>query len=305
MKIFVTGATGFLGKRVIRKFITVGGHKLYGLCRSESSAEKLKEMGVTPVIGDLDSISELQPFLKAEGIEAIIHLAAEIATQRSSKKLWKTNHEGTNRLLEIAKTLPNLKRFIFASTVVVGESEGKVLTETDSLNVETEYGKTKQASEKVLLEAFRSSKFPVIILRPSHVYGAGGWFSDLMKDMKIGLFRIPGNGENFWDVVHVDDVSSAIVHLLKSGTIGEIYHVVDDTPVTMNDFFQEAGAYIGKKKVGHAPVFLANLLKGKDPVRAATRSARSSNAKIKKTGWKPDYPNYKLGLKQVFQELRK
>jgi hypothetical protein len=62
--------------------------------------------------------------------------------------------------------------------------------------------------------------------------------------------------------------------------------------------------HFGKSKIGHAPVFLANLLKGKEPVLAAIRSAKSSNSKIKSIGWNPIYPNYKLGLEKTFQEMK-
>ncbi|EQA35641.1 3-beta hydroxysteroid dehydrogenase/isomerase family protein [Leptospira inadai serovar Lyme str. 10] len=300
MKLLITGATGFLGKRIVDLLKKEGGHELYSLVRSESSASASHKLGLQPILADLGDPLSLKKALEGIKLDSIIHLAAEIATQRNERLLWKVNHEGTKNLFESVANL-GLKRFIFASTVVVGEANGELLSEDKPLNVETEYGRTKQASERMLLEAYKTKDFPAIILRPSHIYGPGGWFQDLIRDIKIGLFRIPGNGLNYWDVVYVDDVAAAFLKVLHSGKPGEIYHIADDTPVTMRDFFNEAGTYLGKKKIGHAPVFVANLLKGKDPVRAATRSARNSNLKLKSLGWKPAYTDYKSGLKETFQ----
>lgn len=302
MKILITGATGFLGKRIVDLLKKEGGNEIYALARNQKSAKNIEKMGIKVVYGDLGEPAVLKKSLEELSPNAIIHLAAEIATQRNTKLLWQVNHEGTKNLYEAAKDL-GLKCFLFASTVVVGEAGGELLSEEKPLNVETEYGKTKQASESMLLKAYQTESFPVVILRPSHIYGPGGWFADLIKDMKIGLFRIPGSGKNYWDVVHVDDVAAAFVKALHSGKAGEIYHIADDTPVLMQDFFNEAGHYLGKRKIGHAPIFLANLLKGKDPVRAATRSARSSNSKLKGLGWKPEYPDYRSGLKHTFQSM--
>ncbi|MCB1321421.1 MAG: NAD(P)-dependent oxidoreductase, partial [Leptospiraceae bacterium] len=61
------------------------------------------------------------------------------------------------------------------------------------------------------------------------------------------------------------------------------------------------GHHLGKKRIGHVPVFLANLIKGRDPIKAGTRSARSSNRKIKSLGWSPRYPDFRSGLEATFR----
>jgi len=299
----MTGATGFLGQRLASRFMREYATTLLALVRSKTSGDKVSAMGMTPVYADLNDPQALHQALKSLKIETVFHLAAEIATQRNKRLLWETNCGGTRNLYEAVKGNPSLKRFVFASTVVVGEAHGALLTEDKPLTVETAYGKTKQASEEMLLRAFQESGFPAIVIRPSHIYGNGGWFAGIVRDLRKGLFRIPGSGENLWDVVHVDDVAAAFAMAGTSGGAGEIYHVVDDVPTTMNAFFTETARLLGKKKVGHVPVFVANLVKGKDPVRAATRSARSSNKKLKTLGWRPRYPDFKTGLAQVIQEM--
>lgn len=303
MNILVTGATGFLGRRLVNVLKRESDRTILALARSEESGNKISQMGITPVYANLNDPNSLQHALKGLEIESVFHLAAEIATQRNKRLLWDTNCTGTKNLYEAVTNTAGLKRFVFASTVVVGEANGELLTEEKPLAVETEYGKTKLASERMLLDAYHKNGFPAIIVRPSHIYGNGGWFAGVISDIRKGLFRIPGDGRNFWDVVHVDDVASAFVLVETSGQTGEIYHVVDDVPITMNEFFTETIQSLGKKKVGHVPIFVANWIKGKDPIRAATRSAKSSNKKIKGLGWQPQYPDFKAGLAQVFQEM--
>ena len=85
---------------------------------------------------------------------------------------------------------------------------------------------------------------------------------------------------------------------------GEYEHALDDEPVKMDDFFQEVARLAGRRGVGHAPLFLARLLRGKGAVAAAVRSARSSNARVKaELGWTPRYPDYRSGLAATFAAL--
>jgi nucleoside-diphosphate-sugar epimerase len=300
-RILVTGATGFIGQATIPALrARFPEAVLGGLARSERSAAELAEQHLTPVRGDLGGTLEtLAAGVRGFAPEAIVHLAAEIASSRDTTAIQRTNVEGTRRLAEITREIDGFRCFLYASTVVTGDAGGRVLTEEGPFPLETDYGRAKHEGERILAELH----VPTVVVRPSHVYGPGGWFAHLVTDIRRGLFRIPGSGDNWWDVVHVDDVASALT-LALAAPAGSAFHVVDDEPVRMNDFFQEVARLMGKSGVGHAPLFLARLLRGKGAVAAAVRSARSSNARLKRElGWELRYPDYRVGLAATLTTL--
>jgi len=301
-RILVTGATGFIGTAVLpllrERFpeATLGA-----LVRSERSAATLGQRGINLVRADLaDPPLKLSAAVRGFTPDVIVHLAAEIASSRNTTAIRKTNVEGTRRLAEAARGLDCFRCFLYTSTVVTGDAAGRMLTETDDIPLETDYGRAKHEAERIL----RDMSLPVTIIRPSHVYGPGGWFASVVADMRKGFFRVPGRGDNWWDVVHVDDVASAIVLAIAAAPPRSVYHVVDDEPVHMDEFFQEVARLCGRRGVGHAPVFLARLLRGRGAIAAALRSARSSNARIKaELGWTPRYPSYREGLAATIDAL--
>jgi nucleoside-diphosphate-sugar epimerase len=228
-----------------------------------------------------------------------VHLAAEIASQRSAAKLHEVNVRGTERLLEACRasaTEPEAgPRIVFCSTVVTGDARGALLTEEQPLPVQTPYGRSKQEGERLLFE----SGLPGVVVRPSHVYGPGGWYAnELVAQLRQpGRFAVVGRGENLWDVVHVSDVVRALMLAAESASPGSIYHVVDDEPITFYDFMALTAEALGLGRPRRLPVALARLVAGGNAVDAIVRSARSSNAKIKRElGWRPMFPSAREGV---------
>jgi len=303
MNIFVTGGTGFLGECLIRQLTQDGQHSVSALARSDRSAAALAGMGAEPVHADLTDGAALKSALADRPVDVVIHSAAEIASQRDMKKLRAANMDGTQNLFDAVSGRQPPPRFIFVSTVVTGEANGATLDETSVLNVETEYGRTKQWAEKMLLDEFRANGFPTMVVRPCHIYGNGGWYGEIIETVRKGKMRVPGDGSNWWDVVHVEDVASAVITVMEHGDPGEIYHVCDGHPVTMGDFVGETARLAGVKKPGNVPRWMANMAIGKDTVTSVIRSAKTSNAKLRALGWEPQYPDYETGLTHTFEEM--
>jgi nucleoside-diphosphate-sugar epimerase len=299
MKVIVTGASGFVGRATCDE-LARRGHQVIALVRRPGS----EPPGTRALAGDLTDASSLQENVPAQGADAVIHLAAEIASQRDVRKVWEVNVEGTRRLLEacIAGGADAGPRFVLASTVVTGDAHGQLLEPDKPLPVETPYGESKQEAEKLV----RESGLDAAIVRPSHVYGAGGWYADefVKRLRQPGRFAVIGPGDNWWDVVRVEDVATALADAAERAPAGGVYHVADDQPIRFYDFVALTANALGVGAPRRIPVWLANLAAGRNAVRAAVRSARSSNARIKEElGWRPEYPTAAEGVPDAVARL--
>ena len=168
--------------------------------------------------------------------------------------------------------------------------------------METAYGRSKQEGEELV----RGSGLHNAIIRPSHVYGPGGWYAEefVKRLRQPGRFTVIGRGDNWWDVVRVEDVATACVAAAERGPPGAIYHVVDDEPVRYFDFVALTAEALGVGSPRRIPVWLARMVAGRDPVQAVIRSARSLNGRIKsELGWAPRYPNAREGVPDAVARL--
>ncbi|MFZ0042102.1 MAG: NAD(P)-dependent oxidoreductase [Solirubrobacteraceae bacterium] len=297
MKAFVTGASGFLGQAVTEE-LRSRGHEVIALVRRPGSEPE----GTTAVRCDMGDADGLRRAVAESQPDWVIHLAAEIATQRDASKIRDVNVEGTRRLLE-ACVAGGRPRFVFVSTVVTGDAGGAVLDESTTLPLQTAYGRSKQEGEKLV----RDSGLPSVILRPSHVYGAGGWYADeIVKRLRQpGRLAVVGSGQNWWDVVRVEDVALAIVTAAQDAPDGALYHVVDDTPIHYYEFVNLTARALGVGSPRHVPERLARLFAGKDPVASVVRSARGSNIRIRRElGWEPRYPSAQAGVPDAVRRLQ-
>jgi nucleoside-diphosphate-sugar epimerase len=262
--------------------------------------------GTAAQIGDMTDGASLQEAVPSRRPEAVIHLAAEIASQRDARKVWEVNVEGTRRLLEACLSdvqAAGAPRFVLVSTVVTGDAHGELLEPDKPLPVETPYGESKQEAEKLV----RESGLDAVIVRPSHVYGPGGWYAEefVKRLRQPGRFAVIGPGDNWWDVVRVEDVATALVDAAERAPAGAVYHVADDEPIRFYDFVALTARELGVGPPRRIPIWLANIAAGRNAVRAVVRSARTSNARIKdELGWRPAYPTAAEGVPDAVAKLR-
>ena len=296
MKVLVTGASGFLGHAVCGE-LHGRGHEVFALVRRSGS----EPHGAVPIGGDLLDEDRTAGAVRAAEPECVIHLAAEIATQRDPKRIEAVNVEGTRRILA-ACAAAGAPRFVFTSTVVTGDAGGATLDEGTTLPVTTAYGRSKQQGEELV----RASGLPWVIMRPSHVYGPGGWFAEqiVTRLRQPGRLVVIGSGENWWDVVRVEDVASACVDAAERAPDGALYHVVDDEPISQFDFVALTARALGVGPPRRVPVWLARRITGDGPVTAVVRSARSANDHLKaELGWTPRFPNAREGVPDAVAQL--
>jgi nucleoside-diphosphate-sugar epimerase len=312
MKVLVTGASGFVGRATCEE-LGRRGHDVVALVRRPGS----EPPGTQAQICDLNDAASLQEAVPSQRADAVIHLAAEIASQRDARKVWEVNVEGTRRLLAACRSdglsdglsdrlsdgqAARGPRFVLASTVVTGDAHGELLEPDKPLPVETPYGESKQEAEKLV----RESGLDGVIVRPSHVYGPGGWYAEefVKRLRQPGRFAVVGPGDNWWDVVRVEDVATALADATERAPSGAVYHVADDEPIRFYDFVALTAKELGAGPPRRIPIWLANIAAGRHAVTAVVRSARSSNARIKEElGWRPSYPTAAEGVPDAVAKL--
>ncbi len=243
-RIFITGATGFIGERLALKLAEK--NQVTALVRPESlvKAGRLKENGISLLAGDLLNNGAYSE--KLDGIDYIFHLAALFNVDAPKNILYKYNVLGTEKLLESCRD-KNIQKIIYFSTAhVSGIKEKDFITEDEQIpgRFKNWYEWSKAEGEKRAFFFYENYGLPIVVMRPVIVYGPGslyGFYSALSLISKKQLWIFPGSGKNRIHLVHVDDVVNAAIHLAQQeNNPGEIYHISDLYPRRCEQLMQVA-----------------------------------------------------------------
>lgn len=236
MKIFVTGGSGFVGRRLIRRLLREQ-HEVSALARSDSSTALLEELGARVIRGSLDDIGEWEARL--EGHDGVIHLAAPPQFWGP----WELFYEGitlaTKNLLAACARM-NVKQFVFISSEAALQDTQPLVDIDETAPYPQEpnsyRGKAKQLAEREIL-SFQSG-VQCIILRPSYIWGEGNkGIESVIAKIKSGRFRWIDDGQAMIETVHAENVVEAIVLACSKGGHKQVYFVTDDDPGTVRDHF--------------------------------------------------------------------
>ncbi len=228
MKTLVTGATGFIGRHLVKALIEKGD-EVRCLVRRTSNVNGLDQPGVEFVYGDL--LDKAAIAKAVQDIDAVYHLGGEVYSL-IVKDFHRVNVEGTKNLLDACMSNA-IQRFVFFSSIAASgpnRDKKKPLRESDSCNPITPYGVSKLESEKIVLDYFRKYKLPVVIVRPPTVYGPGqsDVLSKFFQRVNKGSFFIFGNGEYLRSLCYIKNlIDGAILAGTKSEAIGEIFFISD------------------------------------------------------------------------------
>lgn len=304
MKVFVTGATGFVGTAVV-KALRQRNHAVVGLVRDASKGKALEHVGVRLAIGDMLEPASYEGVVPT--VDAVIHTAQYGIQGRFTRKKF-TQIERADVLMSrtLSKAcLAHDKTFLYTSGVFnYGDQEDAWITEETALHP-SPLGQAHTRVVEELLPLYREQHLRVIILSPGFVYGPGGLFKQSFYDtFQKGQLRIFGKGQNYWSVIHVDDLAAAYALAVESEAYGETYNIVDDQPLRLRDLVNTFTDAMGKKRVGSMAPWLLKLIIGGPLVESLITSFRISNEKAKRElGWQPRYSTFKEGLPGVLKAL--
>jgi nucleoside-diphosphate-sugar epimerase len=306
MNVFVAGASGVLGRRLVRQ-LTARGHAVSGLVRSREGEKLVASLGGQPCWVDLFDADAL---VQAAGAaDVVIHAATSIPTQARTKAHdWQANdrirREGTQALAHCAGRI-GAKLFIFQSIVWVARPADDGPFDEDTPPNPNALMQSAVDGERFSQTIAAQYGFQACVLRCGWFYGADAAHTKMFID-GIASRRLPiiGPGDTLWRCLHLDDAASSFVVAAEAGQ-GGLWHVTDDEPVTVRDFLTSLAQRLGAPPPRSIPVWLARLLAGRTSVEFFTHSTRTGNARFRRDfGWSPQYPNYREGLDQVIAAWR-
>jgi nucleoside-diphosphate-sugar epimerase len=298
MRIFVTGATGVIGRPTVERLVAAG-HEVTAVARSDEAAAVLTGLGASPVRVDL--FDRPAVFDAVRGHEAVVNLATHIPVGRAAarREAWALNDrlrtEASAHLVDAA--------IAAGAAVFVQESVAFLYADAGAglLDESAPLGESAVTPSVIAAEAnadrFTAAAGRGIVLR-------FGGFHDHRSEHTRVMLRAARNGisldigrpDAYFPIIAVDDAADAVVAAVDAAPAGT-YNVVDDEPMTHREQIRVWADVLGRK-VRPLPAATARLV----PMAAAlaTRSMRVSNRRFREaTGWRPRHPSLRETLEAI------
>lgn len=293
--ILVTGATGFIGSRLVNSLIEKGYDTSSLIRKGKTGHAKSNN-----IVGDLTD-SRLN--ISDTKFDCVFHLASHTPLERNKKILEKVNLGGTKNLFNQVKDKTKAITYI-SGLGVYGETQGMVVDETFPYKPNTEFVKIRLDAQKFLEKNCKDLGINFTIIHLGDVYGSDGWFYDvLVKRLLKNTFRLPKSGDYYKAFVHVDDAVGSMISILEKNSSNETYIVADPAIVKFKEFVDFTADSLGVKHPGPIPTFVAKAILGADLITLLTTSIRISNEKISQI-YDFKFPSYKQGIPDVILELK-
>lgn len=309
MRVFVTGASGVFGHRIVDG-LSNRGHTVVGLTRDERSARVVEAHGGTSVEGDLLDAGAVESAVAKADPDVVVHAATKLPpVEKPDADYWAQNDrvrvEGTKHLLAAVE---DVEQFVFPGVVwVARQPDGSPFDETADRYPDRA---TQSAAEvEDLLDRESEERgFDATILRMGFFYGPDGrhtrTFAANLLDRSLPIVGggVLGHTDATFSLIHADDAARAVAVAVDTGLAG-LYHVVDDHPVTVAAYFETFAQLLDAPAPRRVPWWLARPLAGKDMVDFLTSPMPTTSERFQRaTDWEPTYPTYEEGLQSIIEQ---
>jgi 2-alkyl-3-oxoalkanoate reductase len=309
MRVFVAGATGAIGRPLVRQLLEPG-HHVVGMTRSPERAVGLREAGAHPAVLDARDTEALRAAVIEARPDVVINQLTRLPPRLDYRRVEKT-FGPTNELrgkvgpaLAGAAAEAGARRLIAQSICFYYSHTGKAThAEQDplmELPPDTPGSRGMIAMEALERSALETPRLEGVVLRYGFFYGPGtAYASDgsWADDARRRRLPIVGRGTGIFSFVHIDDAASATVAALDRGS--GIYNVCDDEPARMSEWVPVYAVALGAKPPRRVPAWLASVVGGKQVAVMAERLEGASNEKAKRElRWQPRYPSWRHGFRE-------
>lgn len=285
MRLLILGC-GYVGSALALARRRVGD-EVTGVVFSESPTARLNAEGITTRMADLSAKEGAR--MGCEGRWDVVVLSVASRGNDFRRSYLEVMDRVTREFLEY----PPSCLIYTGSASVYAQTDGEWVTEDSATEPLHEHGQILLETER-LLERRASGKFPAIVLRLTGIYGPGRHHE--LNSMRSGEIFLPGDGEQWKNQIHRDDVVAAVMHVAEKyrGEVPEfhVFNVSDDEPVTRRAYV----AWLCEKLGRSLPEFRSeerSMRRGRGGFRS---HRRISNQKLRTSGWIPRYPSFRNGM---------
>ncbi|HEX4684736.1 MAG TPA: NAD(P)-dependent oxidoreductase [Gemmatimonadaceae bacterium] len=307
MRVFLVGASGAIGTRLVPQLRTQG-HEVIGTYHSSGNADRVSALGAEPLALDVLDARAVREAVRNAAPDAIVHQATALANARFQRNFDRTfamtnrlRTEGTDNLLAAGREA-GVSRFIAQSFASFRYARDGAMVKTEDEPLDPNPPSDAREAQGAMRHLDRVvAEAGGLVLRYGGFYGASN--DGLIEPIRKRQFPIVGNGGGVTSFIELDDAAAATVLALDHGSAG-IYNIVDDEPAPLRDWLPVLAKALGAKPPRHAPVWLARLIAGRTIAAMATESRGASNAKAKRElGWTPRYPTWRTGFAAAYAKL--
>lgn len=303
MRIFFTGATGYIGGPVLDALVR-GGHDVTALVRDNEKARRVKARGGHPVIGNLADPESFRG--SADAQDGYVHAAFDYASGKGpaiERAALETIIAAAKRPRTAGSTAPAKRFVIYTSGVWILGRTPEPASEDAPINP-IAMASFRPAHEQLVLEA-ADDHLRTIVVRPGVVYGGdGGIVGDIFKSATNGLVRVVGDGNNHWPLVYDRDLADLYAKLAVNVDASGIYHANDEGDERVNDLVSAIAPYVPvRPDVRNVPIDEARTKMGPfADALALDQLVRSPRAHA--LGWTPTLHSVAGNAARLLEEWR-
>jgi len=298
MRLFLTGATGYIGSAVLEAGLRAT-HQITALVRDPEKAEHISSRGATAVIGELSRPASYAA--AAEKCDVLIHAASDARRrQLVDRQAIDTLMAAAERRAE--KGLPAC--VIYTSGIwVLGHTQGAA--KEDAPVDPPAHVSWRPEHEALVLEGSSSGLVRTAVIRPGIVYGgARGVIGDLLKDARNGLLRVVGDGRNHWPCIYDRDLADVYMRVATTPNASGIFHVNDEADERVDDIVDSISRHVRTRiDIRHVPIEEARTKMGTyADALALDQIVRSPRARA--LGWSPSLHSVAGNVARLLEEFR-
>jgi nucleoside-diphosphate-sugar epimerase len=315
MKVFVAGASGAIGRPLVRRLVAAG-HDVVAATRTPAKVDWLRDAGARPaVVNAMDpealktAVFDAQPEAVIDELTDLPQKISPFGMKHFYDRQTPLKATAAPALIEASKAV-GARIHIMQSIAFLYAPGGEPIKDEDAapyLDAPPPWDTAMEPFANAHAALMSAEEFTGIELRYGYFYGPGthyaadGAIGDMVRKRR---FPIMGGGTGVSSFIHVEDAATATVAALESG-VGGVFNVVDDDPAPMHEWLPVYAETLGAKPPRHVPVWLGRLTAGPLLVHFATTLSGASNARIKSaTDWEPQYPSWRDGFSAELTERR-